>query len=50
MPWWNLEPQYLELGGSGDSKWDDVLESWADEDTMAVVSLRDQLRNEAIEG
>ena len=50
MPWWNLEPQYLELGGSGDSKWDDVLESWADEDMMALVSLRDQPRNEVIEG
>ena len=43
-------PQHLELGGAGASKWDDVLESWTDEDMMAVIRLRDQLRNGVIEG
>ena len=42
-------PQHLELGGAGASKWDDVLESWTDEDMMAVVRLRDQLRSGVIE-
>ena len=42
--------QHLELGGAGASKWDDVLESWTDEDMMAVIRLRDQLRNGVIEG
>ena len=43
-------PEHLKLGGAGATKWDSVLESWADEDMMAVVSLRDQPRNEVIEG
>ena len=42
-------PQYLELGGAGATKWDSVLESWTDEDMMAVVKLRDQLRDWVIE-
>ena len=29
--------------------WDDVLESWTDEDMMAVVRLSDQLRSGVIE-
>jgi len=43
------EPQHLELGGAGATKWDTVLESWTDEDMMAVVKLRDQLRDGVIE-
>jgi hypothetical protein len=42
-------PQHLELGGAGATKWDTVLESWTDEDMMAVVKLRDQLRDGVIE-
>ena len=37
------------MSGAGASKWDDVLESWTDEDMMAVVRLRDQLRSGVIE-
>ena len=43
------EPQHLELGGAGATKWDTVLESWTDEDMMAVVKLRDQVRDGVIE-
>jgi len=42
-------PQHLELGGTGGTKWDSVLESWSDGDMMAVVKLRDQLRDGVIE-
>ena len=42
-------PQHLELGGAGGTKWDSILESWSDEDMMAVVKLRDQLRDGVIE-
>jgi len=45
-------PQHLELCGAvGGSKWDGVLESRCDEDLMAVIWLRDQLRErEVVEG
>lgn len=42
-------PEHLKLGGAGGTKWDTVLESWTDEDMMAVVKLRDQLRDGVIE-